>query len=430
MTKYKYTPSIPAIIIIIFFSNPSYSQLPEIILKSISNNNKIIAAKSALKASKENLKQAYALYLPNFTATTSGSWERDSSTTSDVGRVADITNSRDVAVSVSQKLWQGGKRKHEFLEVKNNINSEISLLNALVQSEILSSATKYSDYYRKTKILSQKKKNEFILNKHLKEAETRFTLGEFSQTDYFQAKSRYANAQAELIKANGELKISDAKFTDAFGSLREKEIKLKILPINANSLDILLKQIQKDNFNISSNRYLKLSAKNTYNKNLKSLWPTLSLTGSYTHNLESVNRKSESRILTGKLNLTMPLYSGGSNYSSIRQTKYTISQRTYLLDDIVKSKILEGTSTWYAFKTSESRITALTAEISAAEIALNAIKKEANVGTKPFIDVLDAEQVLLNSRVALINEEHELLLSSFKLNDLTAELNPQIIPTD
>jgi outer membrane protein len=195
-------------------------------------------------------------------------------------------------------------------------------------------------------------------------------------------------------------------------------------------LDILLKQIQKDNFNISSNRYLKLSAKNTYNKNLKSLWPTLSLTGSYTHSLESVNRKSESRILTGKLNLTMPLYSGGSNYSSIRQTKYTISQRTYLLDDIVKSKILEGTSTWYAFKTSESRITALTAEISAAEIALNAIKKEANVGTKPFIDVLDAEQVLLNSRVALINEEHELLLSSFKLNDLTAELNPQIIPTD
>ena len=111
--------------------------------------------------------------------------------------------------------------------------------------------------------------------------------------------------------------------------------------------------------------------------------------------------------------LSVPLYQGGAEYAAIRQAKETLGQRRLDLDtarDQVQSTV---TQAWGQLEAAKAQIIATQAQVTAAEIALNGVREEARVGQRTTLDVLNAQQDLVNARVALVTAQRDRVVASY-----------------
>ena len=119
------------------------------------------------------------------------------------------------------------------------------------------------------------------------------------------------------------------------------------------------------------------------------------------------------RPLSGQL--TVPIYQGGGEYSAIRQSKETLGQQRLNLDvnrDQARATVVQS---WGQLDAAKAQIEATTAQVNAAEIALNGVREEARVGQRTTLDVLNAQQELVNARVALVTAQHDRVVASYTL---------------
>jgi outer membrane protein len=113
--------------------------------------------------------------------------------------------------------------------------------------------------------------------------------------------------------------------------------------------------------------------------------------------------------------LTVPIYQGGGEYSTIRQSKETLGQQRLNLDvnrDQARATVVQS---WGQLDAAKAQIEATTAQVNAAEIALNGVREEARVGQRTTLDVLNAQQELVNARVALVTAQHDRVVASYTL---------------
>ncbi len=111
----------------------------------------------------------------------------------------------------------------------------------------------------------------------------------------------------------------------------------------------------------------------------------------------------------------MPIYQGGGEYSLIRQSKETLGQQRINLDvarDQVQSNVVQS---WGQLEAAKAQIQATQAQVNAAEIALNGVREEARVGQRTTLDVLNAQQELVNARVALVTAQRDRVVASYTL---------------
>ncbi len=114
-------------------------------------------------------------------------------------------------------------------------------------------------------------------------------------------------------------------------------------------------------------------------------------------------------------NLSIPLYQGGYKHSNIRQKRQLAIQKKKQKVDTVREILKSVEISWRFLKNAEAQIKAFKSTVKANEIALQGVQEESVVGTRTTLDVLDAEQELLESRINLINAEQDLHIASYKL---------------
>ncbi len=127
---------------------------------------------------------------------------------------------------------------------------------------------------------------------------------------------------------------------------------------------------------------------------------------------------------------TVPLYQGGAEYSAIRQNKETLGQQRLTLDvnrDQARETVVQS---WGQLDAAKAQIEATTAQVNAAEIALNGVREEARVGQRTTLDVLNAQQELVNARVALVTAQHDRVVASYTLLAAVGTLSMQRLGLD
>ena len=125
--------------------------------------------------------------------------------------------------------------------------------------------------------------------------------------------------------------------------------------------------------------------------------------------------------------LSVPIYQGGAEYSAIRQAKETLGQKRLDLDtarDQVRQTVVQS---WGQLEAAKANIDATTAQVQAAEIALNGVREEARVGQRTTLDVLNAQQELVNARVALVTAQRDRVVASYTLLSAVGRLAPQVL---
>jgi outer membrane protein len=90
-----------------------------------------------------------------------------------------------------------------------------------------------------------------------------------------------------------------------------------------------------------------------------------------------------------------------------------VGQRRNELDSARRAAAQTVISSWRNLDSARSRVTSFTAQVRANDVALNGVRQEALVGSRTTLDVLNAEQELLNSQVNLISARHDVQVNYY-----------------
>jgi outer membrane protein len=389
--------------------------LPEAII----NSPKIQSARLKLNITRESLNQILSNYLPTVLIDLSSGRERDSAKTTEAGaRQAEITNAKTAKITMSVNLYRGGKTEIETEEANNKIRADEASLKGQIQSFILEAATAFSVHYKNIKSRELNRSNKAVLK-------ARSKYGEISETDVFQAKARYADAVAKEIKSEGELLISKVNFKSIFTIDAKGLLPASPLKIEYTDLDELLNIATTSNFKLINQRELLKAARNNVRNLKRDLLPTVDFNADYTRGLEVSNQFSDSRSAKFIVSLSMPLYRAGNTYLKIRQARISAEKLLADYDQSLLDVKKELMQAWFNYKSLHSQIVALEEAALTSKNALVSIKKEVDVGSRAFIEVLDAEQELLVSNASVLGAKNDLLATTYKIKEITGQLIPR-----
>jgi outer membrane protein len=171
------------------------------------------------------------------------------------------------------------------------------------------------------------------------------------------------------------------------------------------------------NFNVIAANFAELAARDNIDVVRGQLLPQISVVGNLSRSYDqSVTFKGtlvNSAQVTAQL--TMPLYEGGAIYSQTRQAEQTVGQRRSQVDDARRASVQTATQFWSTLQAARASISSFAAAVRAAQIALEGTQQEALVGTRTVLDVLIANQQLLQTQSQLVTAQHDAALAEFNL---------------
>jgi outer membrane protein len=157
------------------------------------------------------------------------------------------------------------------------------------------------------------------------------------------------------------------------------------------------------------------------------LFPTINLVASIQQSYESTLPLLKSFGASVAAQLSAPVYQGGTEYALIRQSKETLAQQRLVLDqtrDQVRATVVQN---WGQLQAAKAQITSAQAQVTASETALNGVREEARVGQRTTLDVLNAQQALVNARVAIVTAQHDRVVASYALLAAVGRLSPSVL---
>ena len=115
------------------------------------------------------------------------------------------------------------------------------------------------------------------------------------------------------------------------------------------------------------------------------------------------------------LNMRVPLYQSGAEYSRIREAQNNAERAKYDrqgTDNAVTETVHRA---WEDYRSANAVITATEEAINAAGVALKGVREEQQHGVRTTLDVLDAEQELFGNRVSLVRAQRDQCVNAYRL---------------
>ncbi|HXV23949.1 MAG TPA: TolC family outer membrane protein [Alphaproteobacteria bacterium] len=393
-------------------SRPAAAQsLTEVLATTYTTNPQLLAGRAELRATNEFLPQALSGWRPVIagTANVGESW-----IDSDIG--TETHTPRAVGLSLSQPVYRGGRTVAETRQAENLVLAQRARLVAIEQAVLFDAATAYMDVVRSVAVLELNINNEQVLARQLQASQDRFEVGEITRTDVAQSEARLARATAGRISAEGDLTESRGRFVevvgDAPGTLKTPPI-VSTLPA---SLEEAIEVATAASPNVVTADYVERAARDGVDVVFGELLPSVSVEANSEYGQElSAFDDGDRTSATIEARLTVPLYQAGEVSSRVREAKKRASQRRLEMAQQRRAAAQFATASWEALSTARAQIAAFEAEVLSNEIALEGVREEASVGARTVLDVLDAEQELLDSRVNLVGAKRDEIVAGFQL---------------
>ncbi len=410
--------------------------------KAYMNNPQLNAARAGTRAVDENVPRATAGFRPTVTGTAdvgfqfNESW-RPATPTAPGVMTGTHTVPRGVGVTVQQNLFNGNRTVNGVRQAETQVLQSREQLRSIEQTVLANGAAAYMNVLRDTAILNLRSNNVKVLEQQLKQTQDRFQVGEVTRTDVAQSESALAIGRSDAFVAQSNLQNSLAVYRQIIGErpqrLAPAQPLTALLPKTVNAATELA---LKEHPDIVAALHAADSAQLAVKISEGALYPTVNVTGSLSRRYDQLNVR-DSRVATASIvgALSIPIYDGGLSYASIRQAKETYGQARLQVDvqrETVRASVV---SSWGIFENAARVIEAQQAAVRAAEIALEGVREEAKVGQRTTLDVLNAQQLLLNARVQLVSAQRDRVVNSYALmvsigRLLADNLKLKVIPYD
>ncbi|MDH3230827.1 MAG: TolC family outer membrane protein [Alphaproteobacteria bacterium] len=372
--------------------------LIEALATAYSGNPTLLAQRARLRATDETLPEARSGWRPTISATGDAGTATVDSTFSGQQDLQPLS----YGLSLSQPLYSGGRTVAGVSRARNLIMAERAALNSVEQTVLLEAATAYIDVLRDTAVLQLNVNSEQVLRRELNATEDRYRVGELTLTDVAQARARLAGAVAGRIRAQGDLEAARAEYVRVIGKAPENLVLPPTIGGVPSTLKETLDSLRDGNPDLAAARYQAQASMDEIALAKGEMLPRLSLDGRVSHSEESSVADTESDSASITAQLSIPLYQAGGASARVRQAKQTASQRRIAVDEAERNARAEATAAWEALVTARAAELQFESQVEANKTALEGTREQARVGSRILLDVLNAEQELLDAQVSLV----------------------------
>jgi len=396
---------------------PAGFSLQEALSVAYETNPQLAAAQAGLRATDEGVAQANANWRPSISA--SGTYGAEQYKISGTPGWL-TTHPLQAQIGLTETIFRGGRTYAEIGKAKAQVRAGRAQLLASEQTVLLSAVTAYMDVVRDTAIVNLRQKNVEILRRQRDATSLEFKAGSLTRTDVAQSEARLATAQSDLTTAHGQLAISRSGFMQAVGrpaeTLEDNPSLPAIVPANEeDALGLALRQ----NPALIASKENERAASYAVDDAIGALLPQLSVEGGYSYSQQSYSSSlgagSVVHGLGATAQLSVPIYQGGAEEATIRQAKQLHAQaelNVHATDREVHDAV---SNAWNSFQAAQASITSNQATAQADEIAFRGVSKEQQVGGRTILDVLNAQQELLNAQVAVVTSQRNAVVAAFQV---------------
>ncbi len=388
------------------------------LVSTYETNPRIMAQRRAFEASGEGFNEALAGWLPTINANYQKGRRRNKVGTRDWQYLPAETK----AINASQPLLQIDTF-YALGQADSLIKQSGAQLISATQQVLLDAITRYLDVVRDREILMLSRSNVSVLKQQLEATKERFELGEATKTDLAQSEARLSRAESDAIQAMGTLAITESSFARIVGFKPSTDfVYPQQVPAIPDNMEAIISASLEQNPNLLTAKYGEQAADDAVGVNTARLLPTADLQGSMSRSAGSFLGNFDTDQLI--VNVDIPLYQGGADYSRIREAKIVKNQRRYETLDATNQAREQAITAWENYQTTLVAIEAQKTNIKAAEIALDGVKQEQLYGSRTVLDVLDAEQELFAARVNMERSERNLLVALYSILNVIGQLSP------
>ena len=318
--------------------------------------------------------------------------------------------------TLTQPLYTGGKTQASVNQAKNKVMAERATLMAQEESSFLNAVTAYVGVIQSQQLLQLNINNEQVLAKQLQATQDRFKAGELTRTDVAQAEAALSGAAAQREIAEGNLATARASFQQVVGFYPATDlVEPQPLALPVSGEQQLAALAVANNPTVISALFNDSAARDQVDVAFAALLPQVSLVGqAFQQNNASARSTYDNGYQIG-VQLSVPLYQGGAEYSAVRQAKQSQQQTQKLVADAQRTAAQQAVQAWDTLAAARASADSTRAQIRANQIALEGVEREAIVGSRTTLDVLNAQQALLTSETTLVQNLAQLVTASYQV---------------
>jgi len=397
------------------------------LVRSYQNNPQLNAQRAQVRATDENVPQALSGYRPTVNLTASAGYQYTEANFS--GLPARGTGvPRAAGLTVTQNLYNGNRTANQTRAAESGVSGAREGLRVLEQTVLFSAASIYMDYLRDSAIVEVQRSNVRVLEQTLKQTRDRFDVGEVTRTDVAQSEASLAAGKTQELQSEATLTATRANFRRIIGN--EPQNLAPGSPVDRflpSTLNAAIELGLTENPSVTAAMYGIDVGYLQVKINEGALLPTVSLNATVQQQYEQTLTVPKQFTAAAIAQASIPLYQGGAEYALIRQSKENLAQQRLNLEmtrDQARANVVQN---WGALSAAKAQVASAQAQVTASEIALNGVREEARAGQRTTLDVLNAQQALVNARVALVQAQHDRVVASYNVLMAVGRLSPQVL---
>jgi outer membrane protein len=393
--------------------------LAEALAATYANQPALQAERAKLRATDENVPTALAGWRPTVVLAGSagyGDGMGRSYSAQNQGVIATQTDRiiGTAQATITQNIYTGGRTQANVNRSKNQVMAERATLLAQEQTSFTNVVSAYVGVIQNKELLELQINNEQVLAKQLQATNDRFRVGEITRTDVAQAEAALEGAKATRETAEGQLQTARGTYVQVVGVLPPDDLvepQPLNLPVRSETEASGLATI--NNPNVITALFNDAAAKDAVDVAFGALLPQVSLQGQTFQQNNASGRSSSSNGYQVTAQLSVPVYQGGSEYSAVRQARQSQQQTRRLIDDAKRTAVQNAVQAWDTLIAAKASADSTRAQIRANQVALEGVEREAIVGSRTTLDVLNATQLLLQSRTTLVQNLAQVITASY-----------------
>ena len=364
------------------------------------NNSGLLAQNRAvLRAADEDVAQAVSQLLPVI------SWSASANTQSPRAPGSDaITGS--LSLSANLTIYDGGANQLAIAAQKELVLGTRESLRDVEQQVLLRAVQAYMSVRSTAEFINLRQNNLRVLNQELRAAQDRFDVGEVTRTDVALAQASVASARSLLTSAEGDARQAAAEFTAAVGRKPGNLAAVSPAPVSKSESEAAALALRNHpsvlqaQYAVSANELGIARAKTAY-------VPQASLNAQVGLDFNGNAGRSVGVTLGG------PIYNGGAIPSTVRQAMAQRDQARAGLHLAGISVQQQVANAFAALQVARASLVSSDEQVRAARVAFEGVREEATLGARTTLDVLNAEQNLLNARVNVISAQESEVNASY-----------------
>lgn len=401
------------------------------------SNPTVRAAREAARARHEGVPRAFSAWLPTLHAESAASVTRigrfptfTADPTDPIARTSHFSDQQSLGLRYNHNLFHSGRDAALLRQAEEQVLRSHALVEATEQHVLVNVAAVYLDVVRAARTVELREASLAAFDARSRETQAQFDVGDRTQADIAQADAERRVAAADVVAARAELDVQRALFERLVGVVPDN---LQAADEPAGWPDTLTaaRRLARDAHpTVRAAEHTLRAAEHVVRAAAGNLGPRVDVQGTLTRTVGHGRTLPNSTDMSVGIELTVPLYQGGSVGAQLREAQHVRTQRRDELRAARRAVAERVTGAWHKLHAARQRYTALTAATEASRVALAAVRREAELGERTTREVLDAERNLVSRRVRALSAQRDTVVGGYELLEAIGALTVREIGVD